>query len=291
MVHFVKMERNTPRIPSLVLPAQAGIQMGPRNVVAMRRVLVVAGFPPAREGREVGEGKMVRPTAVYDSNAAKGLVWLADRFRAIDFLRSCDFLASKIGLEEDGNPRPALTNNVRQHVMADRLSKLRLESVQARFWEKVDVRGADECWHWKASRNRLGYGRFKYASYRGVSAHRASLIIHTDADHETLCVLHSCDTPSCVNPAHLRWGTQMDNTRDKIERGRQRFGDHGGFKNPRCTLTPEQLAEIVRLIDHTNQNNKQIAARYSITHAMISKIRTGNAWQKEVAAIRERKAA
>ena len=80
-------------------------------------------------------------------------------------------------------------------------------------------------------------------------------------------------------------------TRDKIERGRQRFGDHGGFKNPRCTLTPEQLAEIVRLIDHTNQNNKQIAARYSITHAMISKIRTGNAWQKEVAAIRERKAA
>jgi len=170
--------------------------------------------------------------------------------------------------------------------MADRLTILCQESVQARFWEKVEVRGADDCWDWQASRNRLGYGRFKYASYRGVSAHRAALIIHTGQDHADLCVLHSCDRPQCVNPAHLRWGTQLDNTRDKIERGRQRFGDHAGFKNPRCTLTPDELAEIVRLIDAHRLNNKQIAARFSITHAMVSKIRTGNAWQREVAAIR-----
>ncbi len=64
----------------------------------------------------------------------------------------------------------------------------------------------------------------------------------------------------------------------------------GESKSPQAqydTMTWDELAEIVRLIDHTNQNNKQIAARYSITHSMISKIRTGNAWQTEVAAIRQ----
>lgn len=232
---------------------------------------------------------VVRPTGVYHPHKTNALVWLAPLNRSRGSALSAKVLASKNGPERDANLSPALTTNrIRGAIMADRLNTLREESVQARFWAKVEVRGPDDCWDWQASKNRLGYGRFKYASYRQTGAHRVALILHTDEDPTDLCALHSCDRPSCVNPNHLRWGTVLDNSDDKIARGRFRHMSFPGFANPRCTLTPDQLAEIVHLIDHSRLNNGQIGARYGLTHSMISKIRTGNSWQTEVAAIRAR---
>lgn len=57
---------------------------------------------------------VVRPTVAYYFNATNGLVWLADPFRAIGFLRSCDFLASKHRPEGSANPQPALTINAKE---------------------------------------------------------------------------------------------------------------------------------------------------------------------------------
>jgi hypothetical protein len=37
--------------------------------------------------------------------------------------------------------------------------------------------------------------------------------------------VHSCDVPTCVNPAHLRWATQKENMNDKVVRGRSLRGE------------------------------------------------------------------
>jgi hypothetical protein len=94
------------------------------------------------------------------------------------------------------------------------------------------IRGKpDECWEWLGRINDDGYGGF-YAGYvRGkptnTSAHRFAYEMAKGRVPRGLCVLHSCDNRRCVNPAHLRAGTKLDNAQDMISRGRD---DYGGRK-------------------------------------------------------------
>lgn len=86
------------------------------------------------------------------------------------------------------------------------------------FWSKVDVRGEDECWCWIAGTQSKGYGSF-WISGKSYNAHRVSFMI-ANGYMPTLLVLHSCDVRRCVNPKHLREGTQLDNVQDMMDRGR-----------------------------------------------------------------------
>ncbi len=77
------------------------------------------------------------------------------------------------------------------------------------------------CWLWMAACDREGYGRTKW---RGAShkAHRLSFEAFHGDDPTGLSVMHACDVPSCVNPAHLSLGTAKQNLGDASRRGRMR---------------------------------------------------------------------
>ena len=92
------------------------------------------------------------------------------------------------------------------------------EATLKRFWSKVDKRGPDDCWEWKASLNHGGYGQFRLIT-RCELSHRISAQIAHPNPNGYICVLHSCDNPKCVNPNHLRWGTQLENMQDLKKRG------------------------------------------------------------------------
>lgn len=91
-------------------------------------------------------------------------------------------------------------------------------SIAGRFLAKVVPSGS--CWLWTASANFRGYGWFRVDG-KTVKSHRMSWAIHHGPIPRGLYVLHSCDTPACVNPAHLRLGTHQDNMRDKVQRPRE----------------------------------------------------------------------
>lgn len=90
----------------------------------------------------------------------------------------------------------------------------------ARFWAKVDKRGAKECWEWKGQLRWDGYGRFVIMR-KPVWTHRFSWELHNGrkipaGGH----ILHSCNNPACVNPKHLRVGTHKENMAEAQRTGR-----------------------------------------------------------------------
>jgi hypothetical protein len=90
--------------------------------------------------------------------------------------------------------------------------------IPTRFWTKVRIGDDDECWVWKRGLDH-GYGSFR-VNGRAERAHRMAWKLVKGPIPERMHVLHHCDNPPCVNPAHLYLGTDKENARDRKERGR-----------------------------------------------------------------------
>lgn len=144
------------------------------------------------------------------------------------------------------------------------------------FWNKVKRRSAQRCWEWTAYRNPLGYGMFWYEK-RLQLAHRVSWKIHNGVFNEKLCVLHSCDNPSCVNPRHLWLGTRTDNNNDKVRKGRAQrmFGEENG----RARLTEAQVLELRRLWKTEKYTIPQLSERFGgVPEPTLHHAITGYTW-------------
>ena len=123
-----------------------------------------------------------------------------------------------------------------------------------RFWEKVDRRSPTECWPWKKSRNRFGYGGFTSIHRRALRAHRVAFFLAYRLWPEV--VMHSvCDSPPCCNPAHMKAGTHTLNIAERDAKNRTARGDRSG---PR--LHPERLARGDR---HGSRTHPERLARGS----------------------------
>ena len=101
-----------------------------------------------------------------------------------------------------------------------------------RFWSYVRKVDGDGCWEWTSKNGAKGYGRMPMRWQDGYTveegAHRIAWML-TRGDPGTLYVLHKCDNRKCVRPDHLFLGTQGDNVRDCVAKGRWR-GPHGPAK-------------------------------------------------------------
>lgn len=97
------------------------------------------------------------------------------------------------------------------------------ESFRRRLDENAMPEPNSGCHLWTGKLQRSGYAatalRGKYVGW-----HRIAWQLAHGSIPKGQHVLHKCDVPSCVNPAHLWLGTHTDNMADKKRKGRNRNG-------------------------------------------------------------------
>lgn len=141
-----------------------------------------------------------------------------------------------------------------------------------RFMLKVAF-GAGDCWYWTGAKHKLGYG----LTGKG-KAHRVSWEMFCGPIPDGQNVLHRCDVRACVNPEHLFLGTQADNVRDMVAKGRRRSGDVRGESNPQSRLTREKVLAMRRIRLETGASYRAIAEQFGVTTMTAQRAITGTSW-------------
>lgn len=151
-----------------------------------------------------------------------------------------------------------------------------------RFKAKVAAPNENGCHLWLGGKFHFGHGQF-HVGGTSIPAHRVAYML-AKGDPGHLCVCHSCDRPSCVNPEHLWLGTRTDNAADRDLKGRTGRGlkdksRHArGERVSRARLTAEKVLEI-RALREAGHELMSIASRFGVGGAAISKIVKRQVWK------------
>ncbi len=133
-----------------------------------------------------------------------------------------------------------------------------------RFWSKVQKGLPDQCWIWTAGKQGKGYGQFYRAKREPIGAHRYSWELANGRPVPAgMQVMHSCDNPPCVNPAHLSVGTCADNLRDCADKGR----NPGNRTKDRSYVRTKWAPEIVKAMRDQGMTYREIGDALNISPA------------------------
>jgi len=145
-----------------------------------------------------------------------------------------------------------------------------------RFWPKV--RRGDGCWEWTGGRVKFGYGQTSING-KSITAHRMAWILAYGSIPDGLCVLHRCDNPPCVRPDHLFLGTNKDNTRDMIAKGRSKAPRTAGPGEVHGNARMSR-AEVVRMrkLRKAGWKVDALAEEFRVGTTQVSRITRGVSW-------------
>ncbi len=86
--------------------------------------------------------------------------------------------------------------------------------------------------------------------------------------------MHRCDTPACVNPAHLFIGDADANNKDAARKNRTAKG----AKHPMAKMTDASAAEMRSLRANEGLTLRQLARRFTVSETLVHQVLSGQRW-------------
>ncbi len=139
------------------------------------------------------------------------------------------------------------------------------------------------CMEWQGYINKSGYGGITI-SRKPLHAHRWVWILSKGNISKGLHVLHKCDNRKCVNVDHLFLGTNEDNHKDKVSKGRQAKG----VMFPFTKITEKEVDEMILLAKSGNAY-KDIGIKFNICKEHVSRLLLQNGFSKIKIGVKEEK--
>lgn len=139
----------------------------------------------------------------------------------------------------------------------------------------MSIPETDGCVLWPYGLDTHGYGQLNYEG-RMTLAHRLSLLQKQEPSDAGMWALHSCDTPRCVNPKHLYWGTRRQNIDDMVNRDRSSHGEDSLLSK----LTESQVREIFEIRKTTTLTQLEIAVKFGVDDSTVGSILSGKSWRR-----------
>jgi hypothetical protein len=147
-----------------------------------------------------------------------------------------------------------------------------------RFWSKVKLSTASDCWLWIGSTKECGYGQFKFKG-KPTPSHRMAYELVKGPVPEGLVVCHSCDVRACCNPDHLWVGTQAENLQDAKAKGRvSNVTPDKGENHKLSKLSNQDRAEIITL-KAEGRSYRGLARLFSVSSTTIHEICNGKSYK------------
>jgi uncharacterized protein YerC len=135
-----------------------------------------------------------------------------------------------------------------------------------------------ECWEWKGTPDREGYGRIqtKWGIHMGGYAHRVSFQLFVGPIVKGT-INHRCDNPICVRPEHLYDGTMEENMNDRDTRGRH--AKLRGTKHGSSIFTDDDL-NAIREMRKQGSTYVEIASHYDCNRRTIERLCKGTTYEQ-----------
>lgn len=168
------------------------------------------------------------------------------------------------------------------------MSRPERRDFRARLLARAQPEPNSGCWLWDGPLDAYGYGVFQMTrteahargrTGRGIKAHRVSWAVHHGEIPAGLLVLHHCDNRACVNPEHLYVGTDADNVRDMLARGRHKPAGVTGEEHPRAVLTEDDVIAIRSILRGNRVSQQEVADMFGVHQTQISRIVLRKQWR------------
>lgn len=146
---------------------------------------------------------------------------------------------------------------------------------QAWLREHVSFAGV-ECLEWPFGCSGTGYAQIYWEGRPHTASRIMCLLAHGDAPDGKPEVAHSCGNRKCVNPRHLRHASWAENSADKIDHGRENYGERNG----QAKLTLDKARAIIGLYQTGKYTQSQIGRMFGVRDTAVCRIVNGKRWKQ-----------